>query len=541
MPDGAATRGLAALSGVRHVGEFRPGYRLAPALREALRRDGVPPGDLTLEVSLFADADPVALSQAVEQRLGVSVESIRTRQPPRLRLFVRADRLAKAVGALIRDPAVQFVEPRHEAIPHNDQVAWIVQSYDRVNGPVEAVEADPKAYASTATLWNRGLRGEGQIAAVNDVSFEAATCFFDDPAHAVVPQIVPPPGALAVHPDHRKIVALNGVTPQAFVSTDAFSHGSHVASTVAGDDLANLADGSSAGHDHGDGVAPAARLVLQDISQAISSICSATIEIPSLEDLLDQEYDAGARVSNNSWGTGGSDYGVVAGEIDRAMFRHEDFLVVFSAGNAGGSGVRETAQCKNCIVVGATENWDDGFNDVFGGLDPENMAAFSSLGPAADGRLRPDVTAPGYLVRSNRFPTAYVSDENDPQCIEQANSVCFPEFGGCYLIDTTATCPVVTNLGTSMSAPVIAGLGLLTRQYFMEGFHPSGIPTPEHARTPSAALVKAVLINSARNMTGHRYERRGGSPTDFGALADAPSNVQGWGAGRPRRRAVLCR
>jgi hypothetical protein len=44
-------------------------------------------------------------------------------------------------------------------------------------------------------------------------------------------------------------------------------------------------------------------------------------------------------------------------------------------------------------------------------------------------------------------------------------------------------------------------MGLLARQYFTEGFYPTGAATPANAFVPSGALLKAVLINSAVDMT----------------------------------------
>jgi hypothetical protein len=114
--------------------------------------------------------------------------------------------------------------------------------------------------------------------------------------------------------------------------------------------------------------------------------------------------------------------------------------------------------------------------------------------------------------------------------------VCFPNFGGCYVVDSAATCAVGPLQGTSQSTPLVAGLAALARQYFEEGFHPSG------ARTPSAALLKAVLINAARNMTGTLGT---GGPR----LEEPPSSTQGWGrivlddslyfAGESRRTRVV--
>jgi hypothetical protein len=65
-----------------------------------------------------------------------------------------------------------------------------------------------------------------------------------------------------------------------------------------------------------------------------------------------------------------------------------------------------------------------------------------------------------------------------------------------------------------------AGLAALARQYFTDGFHPGGAADPADAFTPSAALLKAILVSSGRAMTG---ENRGNP------LAEPPTNIQGWG------------
>jgi hypothetical protein len=49
-----------------------------------------------------------------------------------------------------------------------------------------------------------------------------------------------------------------------------------------------------------------------------------------------------------------------------------------------------------------------------------------------------------------------------------------------------------------MAAPACAASAALVRQYFEEGFHVTGRQNLEASLNPSAALVKAVMINGAR-------------------------------------------
>jgi hypothetical protein len=65
-----------------------------------------------------------------------------------------------------------------------------------------------------------------------------------------------------------------------------------------------------------------------------------------------------------------------------------------------------------------------------------------------------------------------------------------------------------------MASPAVAGASALVRQYFTEGWYPTGAATPANAFTPSAALLKAMDITSTDNdMTGQNI----------------PNTTVGWG------------
>jgi hypothetical protein len=75
-----------------------------------------------------------------------------------------------------------------------------------------------------------------------------------------------------------------------------------------------------------------------------------------------------------------------------------------------------------------------------------------------------------------------------------------------------------------MATPTTQGVALLMRQYLWDGYYPHGEPTAGdemHTPPPSAALIKALLVNSGGRMTG-LY-------TDNGTGGSWPSNGQGWG------------
>jgi len=65
-----------------------------------------------------------------------------------------------------------------------------------------------------------------------------------------------------------------------------------------------------------------------------------------------------------------------------------------------------------------------------------------------------------------------------------------------------------------MASPAVAGTAALVRQYYVDGYYPSGTANPPDAFIPSGALIKATLLNSAVDMTG---------------LAGYPGDREGWG------------
>jgi len=138
------------------------------------------------------------------------------------------------------------------------------------------------------------------------------------------------------------------------------------------------------------------------------------------------------------------------------------------------------------------------------------VASFSSTGPTMDGRLKPDIVAPGDQI----FSAA--SDG----------------------LTDTSNCGLLSLSGTSQAAAVVGGLAGIIRQYFREGWYPSGAMggTPFY---PSSALLKAMLINSGQAATGLTTTGSSNLPTksEFKTLSGIPSFVQGWG--RPQLDLIL--
>ncbi len=123
------------------------------------------------------------------------------------------------------------------------------------------------------------------------------------------------------------------------------------------------------------------------------------------------------------------------------------------------------------------------------------MAAFSSRGPTKEGRFKPDVVAPGTSILSTRSRAARPPSPDLRDLLRSG-----------YFFDS----------GTSMATPLVAGCAAVLRETLVK----NGTPKP------SAALIKALLINGADELFGQYI------PSEAGP---SPNNNSGWGLGRPGR------
>jgi len=208
------------------------------------------------------------------------------------------------------------------------------------------------------------------------------------------------------------------------------------------------------------------------------------------------------------------------------IWEHEDFVAVFPSGNLGeSSSIVAPGSAKNVITVGGSINSPNMFESVYcnGGFEEnsficslittqskyytiDGIAVFSSQGPTYDGRIKPDIVAPGMYLYSGDLTTCSSS--------------------------SSVADNMVGDLGTSMSVPVVSGALALIRQYFMEGFFPYGYRNSASAFTPSGALLKAIVISGGHRMTG--YVDKGTSDGDllyeYASVNNGfPNNIQGFG------------
>jgi len=116
------------------------------------------------------------------------------------------------------------------------------------------------------------------------------------------------------------------------------------------------------------------------------------------------------------------------------------------------------------------------------------MAFFSSRGPAADGRIKPDVSAPGYYVVSARAD----ANRSTEQCGDPLSPTGLGSESG-----------LLAMAGTSMATPVTAGAMTLVREYYVRGFHVGGVHNQSHGlASPSAALLRATAVAGAVPVEG---------------------------------------
>lgn len=141
---------------------------------------------------------------------------------------------------------------------------------------------------------------------------------------------------------------------------------------------------------------------------------------------------------------------------------------------------------KNIIAVGSHHNG--------GGSAPRNSegidyaSGFSSRGPTKDGRQKPDVLAPGHFILSAGAQPNEVGE-------------CDPTFG---TVNPGGSGDGLLSMeGTSMAAPALAGAAAVVRQYFNDGFYPSGKRNSNDSIiNPSSALIKGVIMNGAQYLKG---------------------------------------
>ncbi len=493
----AQAKQVGGLDNVAWVGVFHPAYKLDPALARG--------GTRLYKVQVERGAD-MGLTIAAIARIGAAVT-----HPGGDVLLVEAD--ATQINAIAGVLDVAWVENYLLPKTHNEYGAGQI--------------------VGTAAANASGYDGSSQIAAVADTGLDTGVMPITHPDLAsAVQAIYNWPGATGG--------CFQKITDDGAQDVDS-GHGTHVAGSIVGRGNAN---GLGKGGAPAAKLVFQATENWVTVSSLCKTLYGYTdgyylTGIPSdLRTLFQQAYNAGARIHSNSWGSSAAGaYTTDSANADDFVWNHRDMTITFSAGNDGADanndGVVDSgsigapATAKNVISVGASENDRQGHYGCDTGLtytshdsayqsgqtcstmsgqnllgtpgqrwgfttnplkdDPtagnqEQMAAFSSRGPTSDGRIKPDVVAPGTWILSTystMYREGYSSGPNPRNGAYQLDGWGIP-YNGFYKYFG----------GTSMSNPIAAGGATVVRDYYQKHW----------AVSASAALVKATLINSAVDM-----------------------------------------
>lgn len=233
-------------------------------------------------------------------------------------------------------------------------------------------------------------------------------------------------GAFDQHPDLReKVVAAHDATgasadspvdaPVGLVApASQEGHATHVVGTVVG-------GGDQSGGLY-KGVAPDARYVNVRVFSGPNETTSSIV-LRGLDWVLDRHEDLGIRVVTLSMGGRPSDgRDALSRAVNLAV--DEGLVIVAAAGNGGPDEgtVASPGAAAKAITVGAVDK-------------RKRLADFSARGPTADGRMKPDVVAPGVAITST-----------------------VPPSGGAGGLVASKSLFYGSLSGTSMAAPHVAGV-----------------------------------------------------------------------------------
>jgi len=413
-------------------------------------------------------------------RFETASEGTSTSQWARLRDVVLLDVRSRDLPAILRDPAVYWVEEWAPPRPEDERASQIIAGNYTLGVPATGY------HSWLAAL---GADGTGVTVAVADTGFDTGV-------------------AATIHEDLRNRTSFaTAICPN---SRDQDGHGTNTASIALGDPRlptgTGLTDGS--GFFWGTGGAPGAHLWVQ---KAIND-GDCTTSFAGQPNVLaaDAFSVGGARIGSHSFNDGatpGNGYTSTCAawdartrDADPNVAGNQQYLVVFSAGNSGpGAGTLTSPHAaKNIICVGNTENYRPGQCPGVAGCggpadDIDTLNDSSSRGPTADNRIKPDLAAPGHAITGARSSVATYD--------------CFCDGGGgagcCASTGVDGANKYTAYTGTSQSTPRVAGAAAVVFDWFNDRF---GV-------FPSPAMAKAILINGAVDMK----------------TPDIPNFNEGWG------------
>ena len=442
---------VAGHSRVRWVGAYESRHKVGREVREFAARAEA--GTETFDVAVFANADLGQLASLIGGRT-IAASRLANNFFNVVRVAIptsELDRIAAIEGVFRIDP---FIPPTIE----DERAAQIVSGNYSSTTVLNAAGYNP--------LSQFGVDGTGVTVMVSDDGIS-----------------IPGNGGFYLTSANTVDGPLRGATAGA-----AGGHGHINASIIAGNTPFGILDPT--GYNYGLGIAPGANI----INIPFLKTGNTTTDAQAVDDALSTLGPNGARgtISNNSWGAGiGVNYTSFEAQYD-GLVRDgslapsiDPFTIIFSAGNSGPSGSTLTRPkaSKNTIAVANSENVRPEFTGT-GADNMDDLRSTSSRGPTADGRIKPDITAPGTVITGSRA-------------------------GNCSSVTSCFDTNHAYSSGTSHAAPQVAGAAALFTQYYRNSN--GGV-------SPSPSLIKAAIISTGQEMNGATTN-----------LLTVPNANEGWG------------
>ena len=451
---------VAAMASVGWVGPYRAEHKIHPRLAAAARVALQTNETVNINILLSPSATAAEIA-AVRSHLAVVYQESHLRQG----IIVRGELLPGRLDALSQSGAVLWLEraPKRKLV---DEAAS------------KLVGGDDGNVATPTVTQQLGFNGAGVTVCVTDTGLDSGN-------------------TNTMHLDLRgRVAGFQFYGTNLSNASDGYGHGTHCAGIVAGNAATGETDPDT-GALYGLGVASGANLFIERIFDADAAEASP---FPSDETLTHDAVRHGAKIGSNSWGndvqgeydTDCAQFDELVRDADAGTAGDQPYILEFSSGNAGpGSQTVGSPACaKNVIATGASQNVPGTLAMTYGlyADGPDTMCDFSSRGPCADGRIKPDLVAPGSWIAS-------------------AASAAAP--GEAAIAWSAIDDLYVFMGGTSMSGPHAAGATAVFVQFY-KTTHTNAMPSP--------ALVKAALINSADEL-----DEASGGPSSV------PNNDEGWG------------
>ena len=447
------------LSFVRWVGPYRADHKVHPRLSAAVKAASNTNLPVAINILLSARSTEKEVKEVRSLLTRLDDES-RLRQGVILRGILPPTLLTK----LAQLDSVLWVEPAPHRKLVDELASKIVGGDDGLTGTPTVTE-------------QMGFGGGGVTVCVTDTGLDTGN-------------------TNTMHPDVRGRVSGFQFYGSLTDGSDGYGHGTHCAGIVAGNAATGEKDPAT-GAWYGLGVASQTTLFIERIFDADANEVTPA---PSDATLARDAVRNGAQIGSASWGNDvqgeydmdAAQFDELARDADAATPGDQPYVLEFSAGNAGPDSqtLDSPATGKNVIATGASETVSGTESETYGLYDdgPDTMADFSSRGPCEDGRIKPDVVAPGTWIAS--MASSAAPDEA---------SIAWMTIDDYY----------VYMGGTSMSGPFASGAAADFIEYY-RSMHTN--------TTPSPALVKAALINSAAEL-----DENNGGPGPI------PNNDEGWG------------